>query len=94
MLLNAYFERKEIAAGARFTVKSAVTLAIIALAVALPQIVQEPLVPQRGGQRAAQAEDENGVKHNVGQRANGLNEHAVKRAPGGLKQFFVGHLPK
>ena len=39
MLLNAYFERKEIAAGARFTVKSAVTLAIIALAVALPQIV-------------------------------------------------------
>ena len=39
MLLNAYFERKEIAAGARFTVKSAVTLAIVALAVALPQIV-------------------------------------------------------
>ena len=39
MLLNAYFERKEIAAGARFTVKSAVTLAIVALAIALPQIV-------------------------------------------------------
>ena len=39
MLINAILERKNAAAGVRFTVKSAVTVLTVALAVALPQIV-------------------------------------------------------
>lgn len=39
MLLNAVLERKNAKTGVRISVKSAVTVAVIALAVALPQIV-------------------------------------------------------
>lgn len=39
MLINAILERKNAAAGVRFTVKSAVTVLTVALAVALPQVV-------------------------------------------------------